>query len=60
MRKGWRERRKEGMEEASGGRREQRSERERVEREERGRKGDREVGKLQGRYPEEDHQITDY
>ena len=36
--------------EASGGRRERR----RGEREGRGRKGDREGGKLQGRYPEED------
>ena len=50
MRKGWTERRKVGREEASGGRREQWS-----EGEEKGRSvGGREIGKLQGRYPEED------
>ena len=51
----WTKRRKEGREEASGGRREQRS-----EGQEKGRsvgggaKGEREGGNLQGRYPEED------
>ena len=52
MRQGWTERMKQGREEASGGRREQRS-----EGEEKGRSvGGREIGggKLQGKYPEED------
>ena len=47
----WTERGEEGREEASG-EREQRREVEEQLREDRGRMGDREGGKLQGRYPE--------
>ena len=48
---GKRGRRKRGKEEASGGEREQRREVEEQLREDHRRKGDREKGKLQGRYP---------
>ena len=47
----WTERGEEGREEANGGEREQRREVEEQLREDRRRKGDREGGKLQGRYP---------
>ena len=47
----WTERGEEGREEASGGERERRREIEEQLREDRRRKGDREGGKLQGRYP---------
>ena len=47
----WAERGEEGREEASGGEREQRMEVEEQLREDRRRKGDREGGKLQARYP---------
>ena len=47
----WTKRGEEGREEASGGEREQRREVEEQLREDRRRKGDREGGKLQGRYP---------
>ena len=47
----WTERGEEGREDASGGEREQRGEVEEQLRKGRRRKGDRERGKLQGRYP---------